>query len=120
MKRLLTLTVLMLAFGAYCAHFVPAPVPAMGVIVLHAQTLPITKTLVWDPNPAADNVTNYTVTLDAATVGNPVTTSQSVTFNTLGNHTLTLTATNIFGTSAAQTLIVKVQSPGSPTGAKLQ
>ena len=88
--------------------------------IIEAQSLPITKTLVWDANPASDAVINYTVTLDGATVGNPVGTSQPVTFTTLGAHVLGVTATNLFGTSPMSTLTVNVIIPGSPKNPKIQ
>lgn len=103
-----------------CMHVVPNPIPIPGVIVVEAQTLPIAKTLSWNANPAGDNVTNYTVTEDGTVIGNPTVPSQSVTFTSLGTHTLTVTATNSFGTSAPATLTVVVQLPTTPAGLKLQ
>jgi PKD repeat protein len=63
---------------------------------------------------------NYTVSLDGVVVGTPTGTSQTVTFPTAGNHTLTLTATNTFGTSAPATLTVNVIVPGKPANLRLQ
>ena len=89
-------------------------------ITLEAQTLPITKTLAWDPNPAADAVTNYTVRQDGVVLGNPTGTTQAVTFTTVGTHTLTVTATNLWGTSAPATLVVNVVVPAVPGNMRLQ
>lgn len=118
MKRLLLALALLAAVWA-CAHVIPAP-PLFGTVIVEAQTLPVAKTLTWTANPAGDNVTNYTVTEDGVVLGNPTTASQAVTFTTLGTHTLTVTATNTFGTSAPATLTVVVQFPATPAGLKLQ
>lgn len=115
----LILVLCALVVFAYCAHVVVPPMP-IGVVVVEAQSLPIAKTLVWSANPATDNVTNYTVTEDGTVIGNPTVPSQSITFNSLGTHTLTVTATNSFGTSGPATLTIVVQLPTAPAGLKLQ
>jgi len=87
-------------------------------ITIYAQTLPVTKTASWNGNPASDNVINYTIQLDsnaAISVLSP-STSTPITFATSGAHTLTLTATNMWGTSPATTLNVNVVVPGTPSG----
>lgn len=89
-------------------------------VTVFAQTLPVTKTLLWDANPASDQVTNYTVRLDGTLVGNPTTPTQAVVFTTAGAHALTVTATNIWGTSPATTLNVVVVIPGAPGNPRLQ
>ena len=87
---------------------------------VYAQTLPATKTLAWDVNPIVDAVLNYTVTLDGIVVGNPVMTTQLVTFTTAGAHVLTVTATNIWGVGPAATLNVTVIVPGRPNNVHIQ
>jgi len=89
-------------------------------VKIRAQTLPVTRTAVWDANPVSENVTNYTVTLDGVVVGNPTSTSQSVVFTTAGAHVLTLTATNLWGTSPITTLNINVIVPTSPKNIKIQ
>lgn len=84
---LVGLTALFTCTFAFCAR-VPIHVPPMpGVLVVNAQTLPATKTATWTANPAADQVTKYTVRLDGSVVGSPTGTSQAVTFATGGAHT---------------------------------
>lgn len=90
------------------------------VVTIFAQTLPVTKTLIWDANPASDQVTNYTVRLDSTLVGNPTTPTQAVVFTTAGAHALTVTATNTWGTSPATTLNVNVVIPGAPGNPRIQ
>lgn len=90
-----------------------------GVLTVYAQTLPATKTLLWDANPAGDAVLNYTVTLDAVAVGSPVVPSQSLTFATAGTHTIKVTAVNTWGPGAATTLTVNVIVPSAPTNLRL-
>jgi PKD repeat protein len=87
-------------------------------LVLSAQTLPVTKTLAW--TDADTSITSYTVTLDGAVAGNPTTQSQSVTFTTAGTHTLTVTATNVWGTSAPATLTVDIAVPTVPANMQLR
>ena len=85
-----------------------------GIVVLYAQSLPITKIVDWDDNPTTDEVTNYTVTLDKVIVGNPTVSQQSVTFTTPGLHTVSVTATNLWATSAAASITRNVIVPGNP------
>ena len=91
-----------------------------GYVTIHAQTLPAVRTLTWNPNPVGDAVINYTVQLDGATIGNPTVTQQAVTFNTVGTHTLSVSATNAWGTGPAATLIVNVVVPGTPQNLQLK
>ena len=115
MKRYIVLTMVLLFTG--CAWLLrpggPGGLP--GEMTLYAQTLPITKTVEWDANPATDEVTHYTVRVNAQTLP-PVTvgTSAQVTFTTEGTHVLAVSATNAWGTSAETTLTVNVRLPGNP------
>ena len=73
-----------------------------GVIVLDAQTLPYTAHAQWDPPPAADNVTNYQVTLDGGAPMNvaPIVNTTCaciqtpITLATAGTHTVSVVAQN--------------------------
>jgi hypothetical protein len=114
MKRLL-LVLGILAVVA-CATFWPRAT----VWTVYAQTLPITKTVAWDANPAGDGVLSYTVQLDGVTVGSPTVTTQTVTFTTAGAHVLRVSATNQWGVSGYTTLTVNVVVPANPANLRLQ
>lgn len=99
-----------------CATFVPSRSAAGKPFVIHAQTLPITRTLAWDQTDAVTSgVTGYRVVLDAAApilVGvcspTPIACGQLVTFTTAGAHTLSVTAVNVWGDSVAAVLAVNI------------
>jgi hypothetical protein len=126
LKRLKSLSTLIacLLVGSACAWLFNRP--PLGVITISAQTLPITKTVAWDPSPdpcgasAPCPVINYTVTLDTAVVGSPTTTTQVVNFTTVGLHTIRVTATNLWGTSSPATLTVNVIVPNAPANTRIQ
>lgn len=74
-----------------------------GAVVVYAQSLPATIHAQWDPPAAADNVTNYTMTLDG---GAPVTVPNVVdpsctcirtplTVPAFGAHTVNVVANNL-------------------------
>ena len=112
-KKLAALLLVLLTFLGY--HFAPT--------LVFAQALPATKTLAWDASvvdathSAADN---YIVRLDGTIIGSPTSTTQSVTFATIGLHTLTVTANNTWGTSAAASLTVLVAVPNTPGNPRIQ
>lgn len=110
----LVLSVVALVF---CAGKLP-PVFPSGTVTIEAQTLPITKTVSWTAPPGT--IDSYTVRLDGAVVGSPTGTSQAVTFTTLGLHTITVVATNIWASSPPGTLTVNVAPPSAPTNLTLQ
>lgn len=112
MKKILSLLILTLTFLSN--------VGCDKVFTVYAQSLPITKTFAWDANPVGDAVTSYTVRLDGTVVGNPSGLTQAFTINTTGAHALTLTATNIWGTSAPTTLNFNVVLPSSPSNGRIQ
>lgn len=89
-------------------------------VTIFAQSLPITKTLVWDANPPGDMVTNYTVKYDNQIIGNPVTTSQLFTVDTAGTHRLTVSATNAWGTSTDTFIDINVVIPLAPRNLRVQ
>jgi hypothetical protein len=119
MKKIWTLLGLVVPALVFVA-FSSACNPVSLSVTVEAQTLPLTKTLAWDAEAAAFNVTNYTVSLDGTVIGNPTGTTQAVTFTTLGTHMLTVTSTNVFGVSGPASLTVNVVAPPPPANLKLQ
>lgn len=93
---------------------------ASGVVTLKAQTLPIARTVAWDPNPASDGVTGYVVRLDGAIVGSPTTTSQPITITALGAHTISVVAVNQWAESTPASLSINVVGPGKPGNVRIQ
>lgn len=91
-----------------------------GELIIYAQSLPLTKTFAWTDDPTADPATSHTVTLDGAVI--PSTTAQSTPFTvtTLGAHVLTVSETNVWGTSPAATLNINVKVPAAPTAGRVQ
>jgi len=96
-KRSLTRCLACLAFLGLASCTTMAP---MTGIVLFAQSLPVTDHVVWTPNVASDNVTNYVVTVDtvpqnfapaSCTVAQC---SCPITIATFGSHTVTVAAQN--------------------------
>lgn len=87
------------------------------VLVLHAQSFPLVKTLAWDA-PTVDAThgaaESYVVRLDGTILGSPTVPTQSVTFQTGGAHTLTVVAVNAWGTSPPATVSVNIIGPGTP------
>jgi len=102
---------------AYACSGKNSPIVIPGTIIVHAQSLPITKTLGWVAGPVnAVNgaVDNYIVKQDGVVVGTPTGLTQQVTITTTGPHTFTLQASNIWGVSPTVTLNVVVSLPSSP------
>jgi len=111
MKKVYALQVLLVAifiagYGMSCGKFT-------GTVVLEAQALPATKILVWDANPASDEVINYTVRFDGVIIGSPIIPEMAFTITTVGAHNLSVTATNLWGTSTPTTLNFTVIIPGN-------
>jgi len=96
------------------------PLPPGIVVTLEAQSLPISRTVLWDANAPADAVTNYVVRLDNVVVGSPVGTSQPITITTLGTHVVSVVAVNLWATSAPTTLTINVVAPSQPVNLRLQ
>lgn len=90
-----------------------------AVVVLHAQTLPITKTLVWDASVPTEQVTNYVVKLDGVTIGSPTSPSQVFTITSPGPHTLSVSAVNPWGSSTDATLAINVVLPSRPNNLRV-
>lgn len=120
MKRIAIVCLVALGLVACSLFVTKPPIPVPGVVTVYAQTLPVTKTLAWDANAAADAVTNYTVKLDGVVVGTPTTPSQAITFAAVGPHTLTVVAVNVWGVSAPATLTVNVVLPAAPANLRIQ
>jgi hypothetical protein len=95
-------------------------VPAAAQVVF-----PLTLKVQWDPNPAAENVTAYLVTIDstATTVAPGVCTvslcEQSFQISTPGPHTVTVVATNLFGSGPASSVVFTAVSPGKSANVKI-
>ncbi len=95
----------------------------LASVSLSAQTQ---RYIAWDPNPASDNVTYYTLTFDSTVFSVPPAVDgacacvrQAVTIGA-GPHTATVTATNLWGTSAATTLTFNANAAGKPTNPRVQ
>ena len=110
-KTLLLIPIAVIA----CATILSVKSPL--VITIHAQSLPVTKTLAWD---APSDAVSYIVTQDGVTSGSPTATTQPITITTVGSHTFTVTAVNLWGSSAPASLTVNVVLPGKPANVKVQ
>jgi hypothetical protein len=121
MKRTLLITSVLLAVVA-CATFLKPSAPVVGKLVtIHAQSLPIMRTVAWDANPASDNVTMYVVRLDGVVVGAAVTgTTHPITITAAGPHTVAVRAVNLWGESPDAVLNFNVVVPGAPSGLRFQ
>lgn len=119
MRRLALIT-LALVIAVTCAKNIPIPTP---MVTLYAFAVPATKTVSWSPNPAADNVSMYTLKCDAGTSlatdtlvapssCSATTCSRALTINTFGSHSCTLFATN---TDLSGGPAVQGSSQNSPT-----
>ncbi len=91
---------------------------ALLVAVTSAQVVGVLTnvTVQWDPSPAAENVTSYTVTVD----GNAITQAATCTATVcqvgvnglqLGAHTVTVAAVNEWGTSSPTTATFTITVP---------
>lgn len=83
------------------------------------MTFPINVVVGWDPNPAADAVTSYTVFLNGTAVGSPTGTSETVSIPAAGTYTFGVSAVNIWGESDPDTISVAISPAGKPTGIKV-
>lgn len=118
MKRILyTLTALAILWS--CATVLHRPL----VTTIYAQGGQVY--FHWTPNPAADAVVNYVVTLDngAPVIVAPVTDpvcgcvkAPAITINDVANHTYSVKAVGSVFTSAAATFVFTVRVPATPAG----
>ena len=87
-------------------------------IPIIAQTFPVTINVLWDPNPASDQVTKYTITFNGNSTDIPITNCNNIECATTlvvpsaGSYTISLTATNMWATGPATTLSFTATSPG--------
>lgn len=95
------LGVALLQLGFLIVMMVMMACPPSGLI-LEAQTVPAVKHAVWNPNPTADNVTQYKLVLDGGTQQTvPLTActatlcSVMFTIPTFGAHSLSVFAQNL-------------------------
>lgn len=110
-------TILIVGTMACASLFPKAPHMGNMVVTLEAQTLPINKTLGWN---AQANTDSFIVKLDGTQIGTPTGITQAVTITTLGSHTFSVAAVNIWGQSSPTTLTVNVISPNAPAGLNIQ
>jgi hypothetical protein len=131
MKRITLATLAALVLAA-CAMFTG---PAR--LTLYAQSVPFVAHAQWDPAPAAEGVTSYTMTLDG---GAPITVAPTVdpacscirtplTIPAFGSHTVAITATNLLlstdpasGQQSSAPAVITFslnRSPGAITGGKI-
>lgn len=121
MKRL----ALLLGFAlllVFCAPGIPVLTP---IATIEAQSFPVTVHAEWSLNPAGDNVTSYSVTLDGGTptTVQPVLNAacscvKSGTFSIADSsaHSVSVVAVNQWGQSAPLALAFQVKIAAVPTG----
>ena len=97
---------------------------ALWSLVGAAQT---THYVQWDPNPATEQVTQYTLVYDATsgqtvapTVDPTCACIQAPVSVTAGSHTVSVTATNQWGTSAATTLTFNANPAGKVVNIRIK
>ena len=71
-------------------------------------------TLAWDPNPAAEQVTGYSVYQDGAKVWSGAATTATLANVAPGAHAFTATASNLWGESAQSLPVTTPPAPGAP------
>lgn len=109
-----------------CMHNVPSMPSMPGIAVLEAQSFPAVVHAGVNPNPAADNVTEYdfawnggtAVAVTNLTIDPTCACIRSLPFTVQaqGPVTVRVTATNQWGTSPALVITVNVSGPGTPSG----
>ena len=78
----------------------------------HASTV----TLAWDPNPAAEQVTGYSVYQDGVKVWSGPATTATVANVAPGPHSFTATAVNLWGESPQSLPATTPPGPSAPKG----
>lgn len=122
MKKLFILA----AVTAACATLAPFVPPGTGMTVIHAQTLPYTVTVAWDPvvNGIGTAPVTYNCYLDNVKVVTGVSAlTCSFPVNTKGQHVAGVTAniTDYLPSEGPQgTVAFMLQAPNSPTGIKVK
>lgn len=94
-------------------------------IFAYTQVNNITVRVQWNPNPAVDNVTSYTLVVDGGSpisvlpsACTPTVCEQTVTV-TFASHTFAITATNQWGTSPTTTVTENLSIPNAPTNVRI-
>ncbi len=95
--------------------------------VLYAQAFPTTVLVSWDANPASDNVSSYTLSIDTipGSAVDPTTKciagtcSASLVVPSTGPHTLHLTASNMWGISPSYDYAFTASAPGKSINIKI-
>ena len=105
--------------------------------VLYAQTLPLTIHASWNPNPPAENVVKYVLTLDGTPIDEPTATDATcmcvkvpLTIASFGSHSVTVKACNLLvstdpasfncgAASMAVNFVVNASPATVPTGGKV-
>lgn len=106
-----------------CVWVVLLLVLVCGAARLAAQT---THYIQWDPNPASDNVTFYTLTFDGTVFTVPPTVDttcacvQQAVAVTAGSHTASITATNVWGTSLPTVLTFNANPAGKVVNVRVK
>lgn len=79
---------------------------------------PITVNVVWDAYPATENITKFTVTHNGTPVDvmpsacTATECAKAITLTSAGPHVVSVTATNMWGTSAPNSITFTASSPG--------
>ena len=107
--------------GGYATYKAKKHKPVIQVLL--AQSFPFALHVEFNPNPTSDNVTSYSSSLDGGTVSQiPPTVVTSCNciktpvynINDSNLHTISVTATNLFGTSPATSVQFMVKVPSQP------
>ena len=108
--------------GGYATYRAKKHKPVIQVLL--AQSFPFALHVEFNPNPASDNVTSYSSTLDggsASTIPPAVITSCNCiktpvyNINDSNVHTISVTATNLFGVSPMTAIQFQVKVPQAPS-----
>src|SRR5215467_8132271 len=120
-KIILAATMAAMMGGGYYTYQAKKHKPL--VQVLFAQSFPFALHVEFNPNPTADQVTSYSSSLDGGTVSSiPPTVVSSCNciktpvynINDSNLHTISVTATNLFGTSTPTSVQFIVKVPNAP------
>ncbi len=103
---------------------------AVKRVTLKAQAVPVTKNIAWDQNNAvSDGISDFTITFDgvprtvtAATACTPDPQKCQVpqVFPSIGNHSISVVAQNVWGVSTAALLTVTVTIPRTPSNVTIK
>lgn len=116
---------LFVAITTACATLAPFVPPGTGMTVIHAQTLPYTVTVAWDPVvTGTPSPTTYNCWLDnVKVVSNVSVTTCSFPVSTKGNHVAGVSTVNndfVPNESAQGTVAFILQAPAAPGNLKVR